>query len=330
MDKPQHSDPLQEKRRQTDVNLSTEREKTDEALKGISESIETSFDETIAEARARDDCATKRERKIADREIAHQRSETPSTSVGTETRKDVATKGSENINENVDENISERVKLERQRSDAAIERERSRVHVALERERDAKTAAMNTMLEAERGQTDESLDAERVRTDQDMSRSHSLLMHEALEHGKTKTLLMTRDEFLAIVSHDLRNPLSAIASSVEMLLEEATKKGWDSEGRRWLELIHRNANAAIRLIQDLIDVERMAEGKLEFRFSRHLVRDILLEAVESFRSVAQANGVRLQADHELLSGYVVCDRGRITQVLSNLLGNAIKFTPRGG
>lgn len=187
-------------------------------------------------------------------------------------------------------------------------------------------------LRVERETADEAIDAERHRTDAatEMGRTHhqasakssaELLSQEQESHQKTRVTLTTREEFLAIVSHDLRNPLNNISIAAQILLEKPKDvKGLASS-------ISRSAGEMLGLIQDLLDVERIAVGKLTLHIEQHDVNEIINQAVEQLQGAAASKGVTLEAEPGDVCGYVVCDRRRVIQVLSNLIGNAIKFTP---
>ena len=86
----------------------------------------------------------------------------------------------------------------------------------------------------------------------------------------------------------------------------------------------------LRLIEDLLDIERIAAGKLTLHIEQHDVSEIIKQSVEQLHGAAVAKGITLEAEPQNVSGYVVCDRSRVMQVLSNLIGNAIKFTPAKG
>jgi len=190
-------------------------------------------------------------------------------------------------------------------------------------------------LRVERQISDQAIEGERLRTDAatEKGRSHyqasakssaELLSQEQKSHQRTKATLTTREEFLAIVSHDLRNPLNNIAMETQNLLEEP-------EAAKEIALsINRSAGEMLRLIEDLLDVERIALGKLTLHIEQHDVSEIMKQAVEQLQGAAVAKGVTLEAQLQDVYGYVVCDRSRVMQVLSNLIGNAIKFTPAKG
>jgi signal transduction histidine kinase len=134
-----------------------------------------------------------------------------------------------------------------------------------------------------------------------------------------------REEVLKIVSHDLRNPLSTIGMAAELILEtkdEATRV-------RTVGMIRRTSDRMNRMIQDLLDVAKLETGRLAIEVEPVTVRDIIQEAVETLAPLAAEAGLQLEgsSDEDL---HASIDRGRIQQVLSNLVGNAIKFTPAGG
>jgi signal transduction histidine kinase len=195
----------------------------------------------------------------------------------------------------------ERLRVERQTSDQAIKGERFRADAATEKGRSHHQASAKSSAE--------------------------FLSQEQQSHQKTKAALTTREEFLAIVSHDLRNPLNNISIATQNLLEEP---GVAKDVKELASSIGRSAGEMLRLIEDLLDIERIAVGKLTLHFEEHDVSEIIKQAVEQLQGAAASKGVTLEAESQGESGYVVCDRSRVMQVLSNLIGNAIKFTPAKG
>jgi signal transduction histidine kinase len=192
----------------------------------------------------------------------------------------------------------ERLRVERQTSDQAIKGERLRADAATEKGRSHYQASAKSSAE--------------------------LLSQEQERHQETKAALTTREEFLAIVSHDLRNPLNNISMAAQNLLEEP------KDIKELASSIKRSAGEMLRLIEDLLDVERIAVGKLTLHIEEHDVSEIIKQAVEQLQGAAASKGVTLEAEPQDVCGYVVCDRSRAMQVLSNLIGNAIKFTPAKG
>jgi signal transduction histidine kinase len=304
---------LEEERQKTDDSLNAERDKTNESLTDAIGKTERQTDKVVHQQRIEADEKTSSSRAEADADRDTEREALGSDA--TDERK----------------NDDDRLLDERRRADSAVERERSRVDVAIDRERDVKTAIESRLLDQEREQTDNNLLAERTRTDSEVHLASNLLSDEIAEHSKTKISLTTRDEFLAIVSHDLRNPLGAISICTDMLLQDASYKTMErSQIKHWIELVKRNADTSLRLICDILDMESIAEGKLELRLKQQCIGQIIRESMQSFVATASAKTVLLSAMPPNISGSVVCDHDRIMQVLSNLIGNALKFTPAGG
>ncbi len=136
-----------------------------------------------------------------------------------------------------------------------------------------------------------------------------------------------KDEFLGILSHELRTPLAAMLGWVS-LLRRGTLPA--ERARRALEVIERNTLAQAQLVEDLLDVTRIAAGKMEIEHVPVDLGAVVVAAVEDCRPAAQAKGVELSSSVERLPCEVLGDEKRLRQVVSNLLGNAIKFTPGGG
>jgi signal transduction histidine kinase/DNA-binding response OmpR family regulator len=138
-----------------------------------------------------------------------------------------------------------------------------------------------------------------------------------------------KDEFLATVSHELRNPLNAIMGWSRVLLEEGEELSRERT-RKGLEVIARNARAQVQLVEDILEVSRIVSGKLRLSTAPVDVRSVVEAAFDTVRSAAHAKGVLLDSRVEDEVGTIVADEDRIQQVLWNLLSNAVKFTPRGG
>lgn len=140
-----------------------------------------------------------------------------------------------------------------------------------------------------------------------------------------------KEQFLGTVSHELRTPLTAITGWASLLeMRERAEGGIDRTTlRHGLEVIVRNASLQSRLIEDLLDVSRILAGKLRVEARPVDVEPLVRAAVDGLRPAAQAKGVTLSA--AVAPGTLVFgDAVRLTQVLSNLLNNAVKFTPTGG
>jgi signal transduction histidine kinase len=222
------------------------------------------------------------------------------------------------------------------RSDSDASRDLGRADVG--RSGAERQAEGDERLRVERETSDEAIDAERSRTDAatEMGRTHhqasakssaDLLSQEQESHRKTRTDLTTREEFLAIVSHDLRNPLNHISMAAQNLFEEP---GEQKDVKEVAASIQRSAGEMLRLIRDLLDIERIAIGKLVLHYEKHDISEIIKEVVGDFQRDAASKQITLTANPEAGCDDVLCDRSRVVQVLSNLIGNAIKFTPAKG
>jgi PAS domain S-box-containing protein len=155
-----------------------------------------------------------------------------------------------------------------------------------------------------------------------------LAIENARLYQESQRATRARDEVLAIVSHDLRNPLSTISMSGKLLLERTPPER--ARERRQLEIIQRSAARMNRLIQDLLDVARMEAGHLSVERRREEVAPLVHEALELQRTLAEEKGIHLEETVEEALPVVEVDRERLLQVLQNLLSNALRFTPEGG
>ena len=138
-----------------------------------------------------------------------------------------------------------------------------------------------------------------------------------------------RDDVLAVVSHDLRNPLNAVQMSATFLLDLLATPGTTPPFEQQLKAINRAATRANRLIGDLLDVSRIEAGTLAVERSPLEAGQVLAEAVEDQRGLAAEKGLTLKCHWSGEPARIAGDKERISQVFSNLIGNAIKFTPTG-
>lgn len=137
-----------------------------------------------------------------------------------------------------------------------------------------------------------------------------------------------KDEFLAMLAHELRNPLSPLVNSLGIL-----RRGGSLDtplAQRQIDVMSRQVDQLTRLVDDLLDVSRVSRGLIELRRERLPLSDVLDTAVEAVRPAIEARGHRLRflGQHEAV--YVNADRVRLTQVFANLLQNAAKYTEEGG
>lgn len=201
------------------------------------------------------------------------------------------------------------IQTERAHADSLLVQERASEDENLRRERQEQTDIQESQLVMERAKTDRYLLSERGRSD------------DALAH---------RDDFLGMVSHDLRNLLNNVNLNAIYL---GGKASGTEEGQRTIEGMRRIRAAVAHMdsiIKDLIDVVSIDAGKLAINPTQGNAAVLLTEAVEAFAIAAAQKDISLsaQASEQALSAYF--DHQRMSQVLANCLSNAIKFTPRGG
>jgi len=197
----------------------------------------------------------------------------------------------------------------RSQEDAAVRGERAAADVALLSEETARRAALAALLAVERQHTDLHLQTERHRSD------------EAVD---------ARDEFLAVVTHDLRTLLGGVALEAAILSKSAEHGVAGDSLRQRAGTLERYVGRMSRLVDDLVDVASIEAGKLRVLVEQSDAARAFGEAVDAFMPLAAARGIGLNS--EILSGSLVAkfDHDRVLQVLSNLLSNAIRFTRRGG
>jgi two-component system CheB/CheR fusion protein len=150
---------------------------------------------------------------------------------------------------------------------------------------------------------------------------------QRLAEEKTKDAVRRRDEFLAMLSHELRNPLGAIVSASALLKDDS---GALENRRQVLEIVDRQAKQMARLLDDLLEASRVTQDKIELRKSVLDLRSVIREAVDAMRGVMVARGLEFRAEIDDEPLFVDGDPARLQQINVNLLSNAAKYTPRGG
>jgi signal transduction histidine kinase len=241
-----------------------------------------------------------------------------------------------------------------ERADRVVDRARERADAVLGAARDqadgreavARTAVEEATLAAGRTLEDEILERERAEADERLRRERAerarvLAILRPLQRQRTDRDLLTertrsddqlahRDDFLGMVSHDLRNLLCAIVMEASELSELASAS---AEGRRTATGLKRVELYAARmsgLIGDLVDIVSIDAGKLSVQPTRQDAAAILLETVETYLPAASEKGISLLCVTPDTALPAYCDSGRVLQILTNLVSNALKFTARGG
>jgi signal transduction histidine kinase len=243
-----------------------------------------------------------------------------------------------------DEDADGVVRLARDNADAVLEAARDKAdeqlahdgarveaHPTLTRER----ALADEVLRDERASEDERLRLERVEQARILARLLPLEREKTDRHLLTERrrhddALAHRDDFLSIVSHDLRNLLSGIVMSAAVMAKRGTDDDGPTSTRSATDRIQRYAARMNRLIGDLLDVGSIDAGRLAVVPTLGDLATVVTEALDTFAGAASAKAISLEVEHlerPLLASF---DHDRMLQVLANLISNAIKFTAQGG
>jgi len=153
-----------------------------------------------------------------------------------------------------------------------------------------------------------------------------LLQQEKTARADAETANRVKDEFLAVLSHELRTPLNPILGWIKLLQRGKLNEVKTAEA---LVIIERNAKLQLDLIEDLLDVSRILQGKLNLNVVPVDLKEIVLAALETVRLAAEAKGIEIVTTFVPV-GQVLGDASRLQQVFWNLVSNAIKFTPASG
>ncbi len=141
-----------------------------------------------------------------------------------------------------------------------------------------------------------------------------------------KRLERLKDEFVSTVSHELRTPLTSISGSLGLLMGNAAGN-LPRPMARLLSIAYTNCQRLVRLVNDILDIDKMDAGRIVFNFSRVEMRRLVVQAIEANRGFADGYGVRVRLEATRAIAEVRADPDRLAQVITNLLSNAIKFSP---
>ncbi|MBC8007944.1 MAG: HAMP domain-containing histidine kinase [Prolixibacteraceae bacterium] len=282
-------------REETDNSLRTERESADLVLQQRQVIIENAANFVLQRARGDADAVLAAARELADAVLAVARERADRRLEQTSPQSLIAP----------------RVNLinERALADETVRDERASADESLRDERQKDTYLFSKLLPLERGKTDRYLLTERARSD------------DALAH---------RDDFLGMVTHDLRDLLGGLVMSTDLLAKDAPANEVGYKTRVETQRMQRYAARMNRLIGDLVDVASIDAGKFVVTSVRGDPNSLIAEAVDAFQATATAKGLSLQlqcGEPPLLAEF---DHDRILQVLANLITNSIKFSPQGG
>ncbi|MBV8885777.1 MAG: response regulator [Chroococcidiopsidaceae cyanobacterium CP_BM_RX_35] len=166
--------------------------------------------------------------------------------------------------------------------------------------------------------------SERIRLEQERER---LLEREQTARAEAEQANRVKDEFLAVLSHELRTPLNPILGWSKLLKTGRLNATKTAEA---LSVIERNAQLQTQLIEDLLDVSRILQGKLVLTINPVDLKFVIAAAQETVRLAAEAKGIEVETTFEPGVGTISGDAARLQQVVWNLISNAVKFTPEGG
>lgn len=165
---------------------------------------------------------------------------------------------------------------------------------------------------------------------EELGRRAALAIDNARLYESAQRAIRAREELVAVVSHDLKSPLATALMNAQLLLRRLPPGEESRDLRRPTERIQKAAERMERLIRDLLDMAKLDAGHLVIAPAPVEVDALVSDAVELLREAAAAGSLQLNLRVAPCAGCARCDRERVLQVIANLLGNAIKFTPSGG
>lgn len=289
--------------RQSSSSLSPEREKTDESLRKERDKTDRAMAARQAEMARHAEAMVDHARTTADAVLSVARDNADAVLDAARDKADERqASGSSNLEQAV---LAE----ERSVADEAVQAERDSADEALREEREEHANTLRGFMPMERESTDRSLRSERIRADQ---------------------AVMNRDDFLAIVAHDLRDMLGGIMLSSKVLAMRAERDEAGASTLAETVRIGRYVARMGRLIGDLVDIASVDAGKLAVSPSPGNLAVLIAEAADTFQMAAASRGITLESVVDAEPLHASFDHNRILQVLGNLVSNALKYTPRGG
>ncbi len=296
---------LLDRRADTDAKLFAERAAdADDDLDAVS--TRQMLDDLIERDRILADAKLLRFRNIADSTLSRRRADWPSPNESVATER----------------NSADECKLvEREMSDLLLERERQRSDVAVGKEREDHDT-LRLGQEERRQATDVQLSSERLGADVTVTALGAT--KHALEHAHDEQ--QRHDEVFGFVAHDLRSPLTIISMNADSIAENTQEPATRLSAIRTT----RAAARMDRLLTDLLDVVRIQSGALGIQRRQHDIGTLMADVLDTYAPLFAARGIAFTI---VVTGEPIVasfDHDRIVQVLSNLLGNAMKFTPEGG
>jgi signal transduction histidine kinase len=313
--------PVVEARETTDATLSAERAYADNALRAKLAKGEREAQDKVEQARGEVDELVGAAKEQASRQVLvpeaeqsklrqtveKQKEALSDGDGGSEAALEAATAAAEHVVAVQAAKAEDAVKRVAHRAEEALDKERVRVDQLTEKEREDRKRAFLEVLDSERRKTDHALEMERFSSDD---------------------LVRRRDDVLAVISHDLRNYLNVVGMKAAMLKKVSAR---DTKAlHRLIDAIKGACDTMVRWANDLVDLSSIEAGAIRLDLGVHDAGDLILRATEDFMPVAEARGIQLTTRFPASRPRVSCDQGRVTQILLNLLDNAMKFIEEGG
>lgn len=157
----------------------------------------------------------------------------------------------------------------------------------------------------------------------------SMVLGVVFDKAEARRTDRLKDEFVSTVSHELRTPLTSIAGSLGLLIGGAAGP-LPEPALRLIRIAQNNSQRLVRLINDILDIEKIESGQIIFNFKRLSARALVEQVIDANRGYADGFRVRVRLDEAAVGGEVYADPDRLSQVIVNLLSNAIKFSPPDG
>ena len=209
-----------------------------------------------------------------------------------------------------------------------------RIYETVRRRKDGSFVDISLTVSPIRNERDEVVGASKIARDisqrkRDDAERERLFIRAREARSEAEKANQIKDEFLATLSHELRNPLNVILGYSEVLLrnDEVLQSAFL---KRAVEILRRNAEAQSQLVSDLLDLSRLHTGKLSLNRETVSLTTVVHNAVETVRTEAAAKNIQIRVNAPAEVVFVDADRLRLEQVVWNLLNNAVKFTPAGG
>ena len=192
-------------------------------------------------------------------------------------------------------------------------------------------AEANQNLQLEKARELQALNADLQFTNQELGQSNKALQAQIAERSRVEQALKEadrrKDEFLAILAHELRNPLAALSAAARLLGRQAQKP---EVAAMACNAVQRQVSHMARLLDDLLDVSRISHGRMQLHLDRVDVKEVVRSAVEMVRPQMESKQHVLQVELGGQDAPVLADAVRLIQVIANLLNNSVKYTPAGG